>query len=168
MTLQAHALAEHFKPQLIVTRVIGAVPRLAFDAWTAPEHLAHWCGPTGFGLSSWEIAFKVGGHYRLGLRSPGGREHCARGTFLEINDMERIVFTLSWESPGKPPSRATLVMVRFATEGARTKVTVRHAGFESDQARDVHQTGWEETLARLVEYGRSLRVWPAAGEPRLG
>ena len=162
MTLQAHTHVEAAKPQLIITRVIGAIPRLAFDAWTAPEHLAHWCGPTGFSLSSWEMVFRVGGSYRLCLRSPRGREHCVRGTFLEIVDMERIVFTHWRQKPERSETPATLVMVRFAAEGPRTKVTLRHAGFDSDHARDLHQTFWEQSRARLVDYARSLRIWPTA------
>ena len=107
MTVQAHSQADAAKPQLIVTRVIGAIPRLAFDAWTAPEHLAHWCGPAGFSLASWEMVFKPGRSYRLCLRSPRGRDHVVRGTFLEIVDLERIVFTHWRQKPERPETPAS-------------------------------------------------------------
>jgi len=44
------------------------------------------------------------------------------------------------------------VTVTFAEHGAKTKLTLHHAVFESVTARDAHQSGWGGSLNRLGGY----------------
>jgi uncharacterized protein YndB with AHSA1/START domain len=47
--------------ELVLTRVFEAPRRLVFEAWTTPEHLAAWWGPSGFTLPVCEMDFRTGG-----------------------------------------------------------------------------------------------------------
>ena len=45
-----------------------------------------------------------------------------------------------------------LLTVRFAEQGAKTKLTLHQAAFETATSRDGHQDGWTSSLDRLDEY----------------
>ena len=47
------------EPQLAISRVLDAPRELAFRAFTDPDHLATWCGPSGNTLQRDEIEFDV-------------------------------------------------------------------------------------------------------------
>lgn len=133
---------------LVLTRIFNAPPRLVFSAWTKPEHLVRWWGPTNFTLPSCEIDFRVGGRYRYCMRSPDGIDFWVSGTFREIVEPERIVFT--WERVNPPTvTPHSVVTVTFEPLGDKTKFTLHHAVFISVEDRDDHQGGWNGCLDRL-------------------
>jgi len=137
---------------LAITRILDAPPRLVFKAWTEPEHLVRWWGPKGFTTPSCKLDLRIGGAFRICMRSPEGTDHWLRGVYCEIVAPERLVYTWAWEDADGNPGHETLVTVRFAAHGARTKLTLHHAVFESLKARDAHRSGWTGCLDRLVEY----------------
>lgn len=65
---------------------------------------------------------------------------------------ERLVFTWAWEKPEGKPGRETLVTVNFAEHGAKTKLTMQQAVFETVEDRNDHEGGWTESLDRLAKY----------------
>ena len=69
---------------LVVTRIFDAPRTLVFRAWSTPEHLANWFRPTGFTLPSCQVDFRVGGSYRLCMRSPEGKDYWVHGVYREI------------------------------------------------------------------------------------
>jgi len=138
--------------ELVITRVIDAPRRLVFKLWTQPEHIARWWGPQGFTTIACQMDIRVGGAYRFGMRSPQGTELWKRGVYREIVEPERIVFTFAWENKDGRPRHELLTTVTFAEEGARTRLTLRQAGFETIEQRDGHVTGWTSCFERFVEY----------------
>src|SRR6266481_6274034 len=64
---------------------------------------------------------------------------------------ERLVLTWAWEDAEGKPGHETLVTVSFAEHGAKTKLTLHQAVFESITARNGHQEGWASALDRLAE-----------------
>ena len=59
-----------------------------------------------------KVDLRVGGNYRIGMRSPEGRLGCAIGTLGEAQSPEKLVYTWSWAGTGdlplhtrKPPDR---------------------------------------------------------------
>jgi len=83
--------------EVAMTRVFDAPRHLVFKAWTTPEHMMRWWGPQGFTCLSCAIDLRVGGTWRLAMRSPAGVEDRQRGVFREIVEPERIVFTYAFE-----------------------------------------------------------------------
>ena len=51
--------------EVSMTRVFAAPRRLVFEAWTKPEHLAHWFGRRGDTLSVCDVDLRVGGALAL-------------------------------------------------------------------------------------------------------
>jgi uncharacterized protein YndB with AHSA1/START domain len=86
------------------------------------------------------------------MRSPDGTDHWVQGVYREIVEPERLVFTWAWDDAEGNPGHETVVTVRFASHGAKTKLTLHQAVFESVKARDAHQGGWTSCFERLAEY----------------
>ena len=137
---------------LVLTRVFDAPRELVFEAWSTPEHLANWFGPTNFTLPFCEVDFRVGGNYRLCMRSPAGKEYWVHGVYREIVEPERLVFT--WERDRADDEHAghTLVTITLEDVAGKTRLTLHQATFDSTEIRDGHGQGWGEAFGRLDEY----------------
>jgi uncharacterized protein YndB with AHSA1/START domain len=140
--------AESAKRALVIERIFDAPRSLVFEAWTKPEHLMNWFCPKGFTVPACEMDFRVGGAYRLCMRSSEGRDHWVHGVYREIVAGEQIVWTGILESDGNE----TLSTITFADHHGKTKLTVHQTySFQSDSTRGAPQ-GWAETLDRLSQY----------------
>jgi uncharacterized protein YndB with AHSA1/START domain len=138
--------------ELVITRHFDAPRELVFRAWTEPDRAVRWWGPQGFTTAHYEIDFRPGGSYRVCMRSPEGTEHWQRGVCCEVVEPERLVFTFAWEDAEGRPGHETVVTVDFAEVGARTRLTLHQAVFETVTAPDLHQGGWASALDCLAEY----------------
>ncbi|RED64699.1 uncharacterized protein YndB with AHSA1/START domain [Cohnella lupini] len=72
-------------------RVIDAPRDVVFSAWTTPELLARWWGPTGFTNTFQEFDLRPGGHWKFIMHGPNGVDYPNECVFVEINSPERIV-----------------------------------------------------------------------------
>lgn len=144
--------------EIVIERVFDAPRELVWEAWTNPEHVAHWWGPKGFGGAACELDLRVGGAFRLDLCAPDGSVYPCVGTFREIVKHERIVYE-GEATEGHPcgagiPPRAT-VTVNFAERSGKTQLTL-HTRFESAESREAAAdarfvVSWEEAMERLAE-----------------
>jgi uncharacterized protein YndB with AHSA1/START domain len=144
---------------LVITRMLDAPRTLVFKVWSQPEHLVRWWGPTGFTLPDCTVEFHPGGAFHCLMRSPEGSEHRMHGVYREIVEPEKISFTWCWVDAEGHPGHETLVTVLLeeaGADGAQTKLTLHHAVFESESARDAHNKGWSETMDRLAAYVAGL------------
>jgi uncharacterized protein YndB with AHSA1/START domain len=143
--------------ELIVTRVIDAPRDLVFRAWTEPGQVARWWGPQGFVTTHCDMDIRPGGVFRCCMRSPAGTDHWKRGVYREIVAPERIVFTFAWEAAGGNPGHELLTTVTFADLGAKTRLTLHQAVFETVERRDDHGSGWTSCFERFAEYMTNVR-----------
>ena len=136
---------------LVITRVLDAPRHLVFQAWTQKEHLDQWSAPRGFTIPYSEGDLRPGGKWRCCMRAPDGKELWLGGVYREIVAGELLVMTHAWdEDGGRTPE--TVVTVRFADEGRKTRLTIEQTGFDSVESRDGHQGGWSECLDILAEH----------------
>jgi len=148
--------AEPADTALVITRMFDAPRPLVFNAWIDPAQAASWWGPQGFTTLFCEMDVRVGGSYRLGMRSPEGTDHIKQGVYREITPPERLVFTYAWEDADGRPGPQTLVTVTFAEHGTQTKLTLHQAAFEAVSARDSHRRGWTSCMERFAQYLATL------------
>ena len=151
-TLRSAAEASTAERELVITRIFDAPRELVFRAWTEPDRAVRWRGPQGFTTAHYEIDFRPGGSSRVCMRSPEGTEHWQRGLCRELVAPQRLVFTFAWEDAQGRPGHETVVTVTFDEHGAKTKLTLHQAVFESVTARDLHQGGWSSALECLADY----------------
>jgi uncharacterized protein YndB with AHSA1/START domain len=146
--------------ELVISRAFEAPRRLVFKAWTEPERLVRWWGPRGYSTPSCKMDVRPGGTWRVCMRSPEGTDHWLSCVYREVVEPERLVFSWAWENAEGQPGHQTLVTVNFVEQGAKTKLVVHQAVFESDEARDAHEKGWAGCLESLADY---LAEYPAEG-----
>jgi uncharacterized protein YndB with AHSA1/START domain len=139
--------------ELVIQRIFDAPRETVFDAWTKVEHVVNWFGPKDFTAPFCEIDFRVGGSYRICMRSAEGEDHWVWGEYREIVEPERIVFTwLRGEDMRAKLWSSTVVELSFEDAGGSTLFTLRQGQFETISYCDEHSIGWNQCLDRFGEY----------------
>ncbi len=132
---------------MVLSRVFDAPAKLAFQAWSTPEGLKRWWGPKDWTLSLCEIDFRVGGAYRMTMRSPDGIEAPFHGKYLEIVPNQKIVFDAQI-APGA--GNNVLTTVTFVEENGQTLLTVKQTVPELKEAAKGMREGWNMSLVKLA------------------
>lgn len=135
-------------PSLTIKRRFNAPPAQVFAAWTDPQKMMRWMGPAGVLRCEAENDLRVGGRYHVKMVMADD-EHDVSGIYREIVPNEKISFTWAWKST---PERESLVTVTIKPEGTGSLMTLHHAQFFDENARDRHNEGWTGTMARLEAY----------------
>lgn len=155
-------------PPIVRSVLVKAGPEAAFRRFTS-EMDRWWPLRThSVGLErSVGVGFepRVGG--RILERAADGTEWCW-GEVTEWDPPRRVAFT--WH-PGEDPATAQDIEVRFTPEGAQTRVTLIHQGFErlGDKAAKAHRgypIGWTYVLG-LYAQRRDLGMAALAGATKL-
>jgi uncharacterized protein YndB with AHSA1/START domain len=146
------ATAGAMSTKLSLTRVYDAPRDLVFDVWTEPKHLVNWWGPSEYSLAHCEVDFRVGGSYRICMRSPEGDDHWVGGSYREIDPPRKISFTWTRENISGEIWCDNIVTVTFDDIDGMTKFSLRQGRFENVDLRDQHNYGWDQCLDRLGQY----------------
>jgi uncharacterized protein YndB with AHSA1/START domain len=136
--------------QQTYSRVFDAPRELVWKAWTEPEQLALWWGPSGIStpLESIEVDLRPGGVFRLMMVSDAdGTEFPTEMEFREVAEPERIVF--AWEA--QRGLGAGQVTVTFRDLGDKTEVTSHYDGYTTDEIAADAEVGWNQQLEKLSE-----------------
>lgn len=137
-------------PSLTIKRTFKAPAEKVFAAWTQPEGLKRWFGPTdGTTVPLAQTDVRIGGRYRIIMRMVDGEEHRVGGVYKEIVPNRKLVFTWAWEST---PERESLVTVEIKPVGTGCEMTFTHERFFDEAARDRHRAGWTGILDKLEQY----------------
>jgi uncharacterized protein YndB with AHSA1/START domain len=109
-----------------------------------------WFGPASVkeGSVKAEIDLRVGGSYRISFDA-NGQYNQVGGVYRDVVPNQRLVFTWAWHST---PERESLVTISIKPEGSGSLITFHHAQFVDSKARDNHERGWTEFLAKLENY----------------
>ena len=151
-------LAPEAADEILTTRHLAAPRALVFEAWTTPEHVAAWWGPTGFTTTTREMRVATGGVWRFTMHGPDGTDYPNRIRFIEVVVPERLVYDHDHDhddAGGDAPGFH--VVVTFDEDGDGTFLAMR-AKFASAEARryvaeNVKAVeGARQTVDRLVEH----------------
>ncbi len=138
------------KTRLQIRRMYKVPVAALYAAWTDPEQVKHWMGPSdAFGEAEVTSDVRVGGRYRIVMHAPDGETHRVGGTYREIIPNKKVVYTWAWEST---PERESVVTVEFRSAGDGTELVLTHDRFADSQARDKHLEGWNGCTDRLGRY----------------
>ena len=137
------------KPSLTIKRRLKAAPAKVFAAWTEPEKIKRWFGPAGAECTHAEFDLRVGGKFTIVATRPGGETHQVLGVMREVVPDAKLVYTWAWAST---PERESPVTVEFKPEGDGTLLTLTHAQFFDDDARQRHAQGWTGALDKLEKF----------------
>jgi uncharacterized protein YndB with AHSA1/START domain len=136
------------KPSLTIKRRFKAPPAKVYAAWSDPEKMKHWMGPSNVEKVIAECDLRIGGRYHIKMIMPDD-EHDVSGVYREIVPNEKLVFTWAWKST---PERESLVTVTFSDDNGGTVMTLLHEQFFDEAARDRHNAGWTSIMDRLEKF----------------
>ena len=84
--------------EIVSTRIFDFSRELVFRAWSEPEHLKNWWGPTGFTNTFYEFDFRVGGKWSFIMHGPEKGNYPNECEFLKIEYPSLI----AWNRISKP------------------------------------------------------------------
>ncbi len=114
--------------EITITRVFDAQRELVFRAFSEPEQVRQWWGPTGWTMPVCTIDFRPGGEWHYCIANAAGEEHCATAVYHTIVPPQEIVFSDAMvDGQGKviealPKKRTTVI---FEELGEKTQITVQ-------------------------------------------
>ena len=141
--------------ELLIHRSFDAPLALVWRLWEDPDHLKRWWGPEGFTCLHLDHDFRVGGRWRVMMRSADYPDSWSSGEFREIERHKRIVFTFAWEE-GSGETTQTLATVTFREAGGRTLQSFHQAPFRTPDYRDGHVAGWNSLFNKEQAYAERL------------
>lgn len=99
--------------ELLLTRTLNAPVELVWEAWSMPEHIANWWGPSDFTTTISAMDMRPGGAWILVLHGPDGTDYANESTFGEVVLHKKIVY----EHMSYPHFVAT---INFEEQGDKT------------------------------------------------
>ena len=139
------------RPSLTLNRRLNARPEKVYAAWTDPQKIAAWFGPSQVNPGSVraDIEAVAGGRYRISFDTENGEHHEVGGTYREVVPNRRLVFSWAWHST---PERESLVTVALKPDGDGTLLTLTHEQLFDSAARNGHEHGWTGSLDKLEKF----------------
>jgi len=151
---------------VVITMTLEAPVEQVWKAWTDPNVVMRWWGPTGFTSPTCKIDFREGGNFVFHMRAPkdfqGGQDFYTGGVYKKIVPMQLIEFTqyLS-DKDGKRIDPGTMGMphdfpseipssLAFKRTGNKTELTVTEYGWSVGQMRDLSEAGMKQCLDKLA------------------
>ncbi|MFJ6167852.1 SRPBCC domain-containing protein [Micromonospora orduensis] len=163
-------------PQLAISRVFDAPRELVYRAFTDPDHLAAWWGPTGNSLPREEIEFDVrpGGFQRwteVSAAQPDLRVH-VRLDLTNVADgelLEGVMYVGGRLQEGIEPFE-TRLRVEFHDEAdGRTRLEIRQ--WLPERVARPSEEGWRQAFTKLdaalmnvqvvAAHHREVEAWPS-------
>ncbi|WP_218013589.1 MULTISPECIES: SRPBCC domain-containing protein [Georgenia] len=149
-----------------VSREIDAPPEEVWRAWSEPDLVRRWWGPTGFSCPRAEVDLREGGSALVSMQAPpqygGGLTH-NRWTYGTVDVPSRLEFVSTFTDadgayispleagiPPGVPEEVPHVVVLEPLSGGRTRVTVTERGYLGAEAAALSRTGQEQCLERMA------------------
>ena len=137
---------------LSLQRIIDAPIAIVWEAWTQPDHIAHWWGPKGMKTKVIEHDFKAGGSWKFTMEMPNGSEFISEGVFSEIVPLEKIITSAEF----KPMTTGVQLQAFFEAQGEKTIFTFNVVHPTEEYCKQQEQmgfmNGWGSVFNNLEEY----------------
>jgi uncharacterized protein YndB with AHSA1/START domain len=160
-------ITEPKKRDVVVTRIFDAPVEQVWKAWSDPEYVMQWWGPTGFTCCLAEMDFREGGVSLVCMRAPevfGGQELYNTWTYTKIVPMQRFEYILKFTDkngkafdpaemgfPAGIPKEVRNVNVFKDLGNGKTELTITEYSYTTDQAHDTSKAGLEQCLDKMAE-----------------
>ena len=141
--------------EITVSCMINASPADVWDAWTNPDKITYWWGPSGFTSTITEMDLIPGGRWKLIMHGPDGKEYPNEFTYEAVHEPKFLILTHHQSLEFN--LRAWNIVVTFEKVGNKTKVTMSDRfKDEEEKAKHVNNfnavAGAKETFTRLTTF----------------
>jgi len=131
---------------------LPASAALAFRAWTEPELVKKWWGPTdNYLCTEANIDLRVGGAYRFRMKVLNNEDlyRTSYGKYLEITPNRKLVFTWNWKDFMEDVD--SVVTLEFVEVGeSETDLILTHEKLPNTDDGRKHEQGWGATFEKLA------------------
>lgn len=131
---------------LTVRRTFDAPLKRVFAAFTDPDELEQWYAPGPMTTEVHAFEARPEGSFSISMHGGEG-PHDVEGTFIEVDENERLVHT--WQGPAGGETKVTIT---FEEVDDGTHVELTHEEFDSADAVQSHVEGWVGIYAKLADY----------------
>lgn len=153
------------KKDLIVTRVFDVPVEEVWKAWSDPEYVMRWWGPTGFTCTLAKMDFREGGTSLVCMRAPkefGGQDLYNTWTYKKIVPMQQFEFIQNFADKdgnmadpalhGLPPDAPQEVrnLVTFRVLGGKTEMTITEYDWTVGPIMEMSKAGLEQCLDKMA------------------
>ena len=138
--------------EIAITRVFDAPRERVWKEWTEPERFADWFGgpEAEVPLSSVSMDVRPGGTWRATMFfGPSRRESRWNGEYREVEEPERLVFTIS-DRPGEDVHALVTVLLTDIGDG-RTEMRFEQRGPLPPGMVERTKKGWGIFFDRIAE-----------------
>jgi uncharacterized protein YndB with AHSA1/START domain len=159
--MSTHDTAPTATRKVTLDRTFPAPRARVFRAWTDPDQLAKWWGPTGFSTAreSVTIELRPGGRYHktmvlesheiaAGMQVPVGAEFPDHAEVVEVVEPELLVLA-SEPQPEMGLIERTVTRVEFHDQGDGTTRVTLVDGPYTEMMGGHAETGWSESFGKL-------------------
>ncbi|UQD55139.1 SRPBCC domain-containing protein [Flavobacterium sp. K5-23] len=130
----------YLEPMLLLDYKIDANCNTVYDAWTDLEVFKKWFCPTGFSVALAEMDLKVGGYFRVHMKSPEGEIYPTKGEYLLLDKPNRLVYKDSWDD-NRENNEPTVVEIVFEPLGNKTLIKIYSSFATEKQKKNVLSSG---------------------------
>ena len=142
------AVTETSEETVRIERTFDAPAEDVFDAWTSPEVMRRWYhAAPDWETPEAEVDLRVGGAWRVFMRSPGGSEHELSGEYTEIDRPRRLVMTCTFSDD--PTETEQLVELTFSESEGSTTVVLLNSRIPNEERRASQDWGWGQCQDNL-------------------
>ncbi|MGO4821243.1 MULTISPECIES: SRPBCC family protein [unclassified Flavobacterium] len=146
--------ANYLDPILLLEYKIHAKPDIVYDAWTNLEVFQKWFCPTGFSVAIAEMDLKVGGYFRIHMKSPEDQIYPTKGEYLVLEKPNRIVYKDSWDD-NRENNEPTVAEIIFEAAADQTVMKLYYSFATKEQKETMLSSGieqgWKMFLDNLKE-----------------
>jgi len=129
------------------SRDIPALPGEIFAAFTDPERLARWWGPSGFSNTFNKFQFKPGGKWSFIMHGPDGKNYPNESEFMEIVPDKKVVI----RHHSQPNFTLTIIITRSSTGSLVEWIQEIDNDDVAKSIAHIVEPSNEQNLDRLVE-----------------
>jgi uncharacterized protein YndB with AHSA1/START domain len=136
-----------------MTRVFDAPRERVWKEWTEPDRFADWFGgpESEVPVSTVSMDVTEGGAWRATMfAGPDRREIRWKGTFQEVIEPERLVFTIS-DQPGDEEWELVIVVLTDLGDGRTEMLFQQHGRMSAEEYKRTTQ-GWGIFFDRMAEH----------------
>jgi uncharacterized protein YndB with AHSA1/START domain len=147
------------------TRVFPVPVEAAYAAWTEPDLVKQWWGPTGFTCPVAALNVRSGGVSLVAMQAPGeygGGTMYNTWTYTQVDPPNRLEYQMRFATadgrtispadagiPGGVPDAVPHIVTFEPLDDHRSQVSVTEDGYTDQQARDMSQAGLDQCLDKL-------------------
>ena len=141
---------------ITITRTFDAPRERLWQEWTDPERFADWFGgdEADVPVSTVSMDVRPGGTWRATMFfGPERREIRWHGEYHEVDEPERLIFTISDQPPEVEQRELVLVVLNDLGDG-RTEMLFEQRGHLPPEAYEGAAQGWSKFFDRMEQHLR--------------